>query len=101
MGDDFGMPQFSVDSERVMAANGTIQATIGRLKSEVDTLHTQLIALQDSWQGQASTSFQELVVRWRTTSDSVDAQLAELGSALAYAAQQYSEIEQANQRLFL
>ena len=95
------MPQFSVDSERVMAANGTIQATIGRLKSEVDTLHTQLIALQDSWQGQASTSFQELVVRWRTTSDSVDAQLAELGSALAYAAQQDSEIEQANQRLFL
>jgi hypothetical protein len=33
-----------------MAANGTIQATIGRLKSEVDTLHTQLIALHDSWQ---------------------------------------------------
>jgi WXG100 family type VII secretion target len=67
----------------------------------VDTLHAQLVALQDSWQGQASTSFQELVVRWRATSDSVDAQLAELGSALAYAAQQYSEIEQANQRLFL
>lgn len=95
------MPQFSVDSERVLAANTTIQSTITRLQSEVETLHAQLIALQDSWQGQAATSFQELVIRWRTTSDAVDAQLGELGAALAFAATQYAEIESANQRLFL
>lgn len=95
------MPQFSVDSERVLAANTMIQSTIVRLQQEVETLHSQLIALQDSWQGQAATSFQELVIRWRTTSDAVDAQLGELGAALAFAATQYAEIESANQRLFL
>lgn len=95
------MPQFSVDSERVLAANTMIQSTIVRLQQEVETLHSQLIALQDSWQGQAATSFQELVIRWRTTSDAVDAQLGELGAALAFAATQYAEIESSNQRLFL
>lgn len=95
------MPQFSVDSERVLAANATIQATISRLQTEVSSLQAQLNGLQDSWQGQAAMSFQELITRWKVTSDQVEAQLGQIGQALAYAAQQYSEIEFANQRLFL
>lgn len=95
------MPQFSVDSERVLAANSTIQATISRLQSEVSNLQSQLMGLQDSWQGQAAMSFQELIQRWKTTSDQVEAQLSQIGQALAYAAQQYSDIEYANQRLFI
>jgi len=95
------MSHFTVDSEQVLAANGTIHATIGRLQTEINALHGQLQGLQSSWQGVASNSFQELVVRWRTTQSSVEAQLAEIGSALAMAAQQYAEIEQANLRLFL
>lgn len=95
------MTQFSVDSERVLAANSTIQATISRLQSEVSSLQAQLTSLQDSWQGQAAMSFQELILRWRGTSDQVEAQLGQIGQALAYAAQQYAEIEHANQRLFL
>lgn len=95
------MAQFMVDSEAVQLANVNIQGTIGRLQQEVSTLHTQLQGLQGSWQGAAAASFQDVLTRWRLTSDSVEAQLAEIGAALGHAAQQYAEIEAANQRLFL
>jgi hypothetical protein len=80
------MAQFQVDSEQVLAATGTINATISRLQSEVQSLHTQLQSLQGSWRGAAGA---------------VDAQLAEIGVALSLAASQYRDIEYANQRLFL
>lgn len=95
------MAHLIVDSERIHAANGSIQSTISRLQQEIGTLHSQLTGLSDSWQGIASTSFQDLLVRWRASSDAVEASLGQIGQTLAIAAQQYSEIEQANQRLFL
>lgn len=95
------MTRFLVDSEQVLAANGMIQNTIQKLQTDVDTLHGQLNNLQHSWQGQAANSFQELTNRWRTTATMVENQLGELGSALAFAANQYREIEEANQRLFM
>ena len=96
-----GMTHFSVDSEQVLAANTTIQATISRLQTEVDNLHANLQGLQGSWQGVAANSFQELVGRWRVTATTVQQQLGEVSTALAFAAKQYAEIEQANVRLFL
>lgn len=95
------MTQFSVDSEQVMAATGSINSTISRIQSEVQSLHTQLQSLQGSWRGAAAESFQALANRWRTTAGAVDTQLAEIGHALSLAATQYREIELANQRLFL
>ncbi len=95
------MTYFSVDSDQVLAANLSIQNTISRLSQEADSLLAQLQNLQGTWSGVAANSFQELVVRWRATAATVDAQLGELGTALAVAANQYAEIEQTNQRLFL
>jgi WXG100 family type VII secretion target len=95
------MTQFQVDSEQVLAATGQINSTISRLQSEVHSLHGQLQSLQGSWRGAAAESFQALANRWITTAGAVDAQLAEIGVALALAASQYRDIEYANQRLFL
>ncbi|MEY4743043.1 MAG: hypothetical protein RIR34_382 [Actinomycetota bacterium] len=95
------MTRFLVDSEEVLAANNVVQSTIQKLQTDVDTLHTQLNSLQSSWQGQAANSFQDLAGRWRTTAGLVQQQLAEIGQALTIAAQQYSDIEATNQRLFL
>jgi WXG100 family type VII secretion target len=95
------MTFFTVDSERIHAANSTIQATIQRLQSEVTNLHGQLGGLQESWQGVAANSFQELIFRWRISADALEQNLAQIGQALSMAASQYQEIEQANQRLFL
>lgn len=94
------MPFFSVDSEQVLTANNHIQSTIGRLQQEISTLHVQLSALDGSWQGSAASSFQELVMRWKTSADALEQNLGSIGQALAIAAQQYSDIEAANQRLF-
>jgi WXG100 family type VII secretion target len=95
------MPYFSVDSEQVLAANSHIQSTIGRLQQEISTLHGQLSTLESSWQGAAASSFHELMLRWRLSADSVEQSLGQIGHALSLAAQQYSDIEASNQRLFL
>jgi len=95
------MTIFRVDSEQVLAANHTIQATISKLQSEVELLHSQLQSLEGSWQGAAATSFQDLVRRWKLTANGVDQQLGEIGRALTHAATQYQEIEAANLKLFL
>ena len=94
------MAQFQVDSEQISAANLNIQNTITKLQTEVDALHAQLTSLQTSWTGMASSGFQDMLGRWRATAGAVDAQLNEIGAALATAARQYSEIETANLRLF-
>jgi WXG100 family type VII secretion target len=95
------MTQIQVDSEQVLAANSQIQATISKVQTEVDGLHSQLLRLEEVWRGSAASSFQELVARWKLTATTVDTQLGELGNALRVAASQYSEIEAANQRLFM
>jgi WXG100 family type VII secretion target len=95
------MTFFTVDSERIHAANSSIQATIQRLQTEVTSLHGQLGSLEDSWQGAAASSFQELMLKWRTSADALEQSLGQIGQTLSMAATQYQEIEQANQRLFL
>lgn len=95
------MTRILVDSEQVLATNTVVQATIEKLQTDVNTLHSQLVNLQSSWQGQAANSFQELASKWRTTAGLVQQQLGDIGQALALAARQYSEIEAVNQRLFL
>jgi WXG100 family type VII secretion target len=94
------MTQFQVDSELVLVANSQVQATIGKLQNEIETLHSQLTSLQDSWRGVAAESFQQLALRWRTTATAVEHQLAEIGVALSTAATHYAEAEIANARLF-
>jgi WXG100 family type VII secretion target len=95
------MTHFSVDSDLVLAATANIQTTISRLGQEADSLMSQLQALQGTWSGLASNSFQDLAIRWRVTAETVDLQLAELANGLSLAAAAYSEIEFSNQRLFL
>ena len=56
--------------------------------------------LQNSWRGQASTSFQGVVADWRGTQDRVRQSLQDIGTALSSAGQQYSEVEQRAARMF-
>jgi WXG100 family type VII secretion target len=95
------MTHFTVDSDQVLVANSAVQNSIQILNQEATALLGQLNALQSSWTGLAANSFQELASRWRVTASQVENQLSDIGQALAMAASQYSEIELANQRLFL
>ncbi len=71
-----------------------------RLSGESSALLGQLVNLQSSWTGAASTAFQSVVSEWRATQQRVEENLGSIGRALTAAAQQYSEAESTNARLF-
>ena len=95
------MTRYQVDSEAVLAATGAVRATIGRLQSEVGSLHGQLVQLQSSWTGEAATAFSGVVTEWKATQQRVEENLAAINQGLTRAGQQYAEIEAANARLFV
>jgi WXG100 family type VII secretion target len=94
------MTRYSVDSDAVLAATTAVQASIGRIQSEVASLRGRLGDLQSSWGGQASIAFQSVVTDWTATQQRVEESLAAISGALGHAGRQYAEIEEANARLF-
>lgn len=94
------MTSYRVDSDAVMGTTAGMRASMARIQAEIAGLHSQLINLESSWSGPAATAFQAVVADWRATEQRVDESLTSLNQALAAAAQQYADIEQANARLF-
>jgi WXG100 family type VII secretion target len=95
------MTRYQVDSEAVFTTTGAVRSSMGRIESEVSGLLSQLVNLQASWSGQASTAFQAVVTEWRATQQHVAEAMASINLALGQAGQQYADIEQSNARLFL
>ncbi|TQL47053.1 WXG100 family type VII secretion target [Homoserinimonas aerilata] len=94
------MTQYRVDSEAVIAAEGAVRASAGRIQAEVNGMLGQLLNLQGSWSGPAAAAFQSVVNDWRATQQRVDESITGIGQALGRAGQQYAEAEQANASLF-
>jgi early secretory antigenic target protein ESAT-6 len=94
------MTRFQVDSEAVIGATASVQATMERIQGEAGSLLSQLVGLEGSWSGAAATAFQSIVVDWRSTQQRLDSSLGNIGHALGVAGQQYAEAETANLRLF-
>ena len=95
------MTKYSVDSDAVLAATTSVQASIGRIQSEVAGLRGRLGDLQSSWGGQASIAFQSVVTDWTATQQRVEESLAAISGALGQAGRQYAETEESNSRLFM
>lgn len=95
------MTRYSVDSDAVLAATTAVQASIGRIQSEVAGLRGRLGDLQSSWGGQAASAFQTVVTDWTATQQRVEESLTAISTALGHAGRQYAEIEEQNARLFL
>ncbi len=94
------MSRFQVDSAEVARASAAVQASATSLAAEVDAMMRHLVQLQGSWQGQAATSFADVVGQWRGTQERVRACLEEIQQALAAAGRQYEEVELATARMF-
>ncbi len=94
------MSRFEVDSAQVAQASAGIQSSSGQIQTEVDAMMRMLLALQSSWQGQAASSFQQVVADWRGVQERVRASLEEIQRALALAGRQYEEVEAAAARMF-
>ncbi|MFM6974807.1 MAG: WXG100 family type VII secretion target [Agromyces sp.] len=91
---------FQVDAEQVLNTANSAMATAGRISSDTAGLLGQLTGLQSSWSGSAAVAFQETLNQWRATQQVVEQSLASIQRALAAAASQYVDVEQANVRLF-
>jgi len=94
------MTQYQVDSDAVFATSGAARGSISRIQAEVEALHSQLVALQSSWTGQAASAFQLVVDDWRATQVRVEESLSSINTALGQAGQQYADIEATNALLF-
>lgn len=85
----------------MFVAASAVRSAIGRIQSEVAGLHGQLVNLQGTWTGQASSAFGGVISEWRMTQQRVEENLAAINQALGHAGQQYADIEATNARLFL
>ena len=94
------MPTFRVDSEQINATASNVRAASARVTTEVQSMHAAIQALQESWQGGASSAFQGIAQNWHATQLRVEESLSQINQALQLAGQQYTDVESANMRMF-
>lgn len=95
------MPQFNVNSDELASKSQAVRGSIDQLRAEVDRMQRNLLDLQTSWTGSAANNFQTLITDWRSTQLRVEAALESINTALATAATQYAQAEEANTRMFM
>lgn len=95
------MSAFHVDAEAVLQTATAASATASRISADTAGLLSQLSGLQATWTGAAAIAFQDTLSQWRATQQLVETSLAGIQQALAAAATQYVEVEQANLRMFM
>lgn len=94
------MALVQIDTDDLLAKSSAVEGSIGRLQSEVNTMEAHLRQLQDTWRGQASNNFQEVLTQWRATQARVEESLTSIRHAMSHAADQYLQTETANASMF-
>lgn len=89
------MTAYAVDAEEISTASAQACATAATIRTEVDTLMTQLLGLQDSWTGGAQINFETTISQWEA--DTLD----QISSQLQDAATTYSDAETHSMGLFV
>ncbi len=94
------MAFLQIDTADLMAKSQTVEATLGRIQNDVNSMETQLRQLQESWKGAAGGAFQEVLTQWRATQAQVEQSLLSVRQAMAQASSQYEETENAATAMF-
>jgi 6 kDa early secretory antigenic target len=94
------MSRYEVDSAQVAQAGVAVQASAQQISTQVDSMMRHLLDLQNSWRGQAASSFQHVITDWRATQERVKLSLDEIQHALTLASQQYAQAEDSAARMF-
>ncbi|QBF47171.1 WXG100 family type VII secretion target [Janibacter limosus] len=87
------MATFTVDTAQVASSATDVSRISEDVETTVASMMSRLISLQNDWQGDASTSFQDLINDWRVTQRTVKESLDEIGRALSDASQTYDTSE--------
>ncbi|GAA1808783.1 WXG100 family type VII secretion target [Nesterenkonia flava] len=94
------MAIFQIDTADLLAKSQSVEATLGRLQSDVNLMESQLRQLQGTWKGSAALAFQDVLTQWRATQAQVEQSLANVRQAMTVASTQYEDTELANTRMF-
>ena len=94
------MTAYAVDAEQVSAASAQACTTASTIRTEVDTLMAQLLALQDSWNGGAQANFQATITQWQSVQAQTHDALDSISTQLQAAASTYTEAEAHSTSLF-
>ena len=94
------MTAYAVDAEQVSAASAQACATASTIRSEVDTLMSQLLTLQDSWTGGAQANFQATITQWQGIQAQTHDALDSISTQLQSAASTYADAEAHSSALF-
>lgn len=94
------MTAFAVDAAEISTASARACATAATIRTEVDSLMTQLLALQDSWTGGAQVNFQETITQWEAIQTQTHDSLDTISTQLEFAASTYSDAEAHTTALF-
>ncbi|WP_146340809.1 MULTISPECIES: WXG100 family type VII secretion target [Nesterenkonia] len=94
------MAVFQIDTSDLLAKSQNVEATLGRIQSDVNMMEGQLRQLQETWKGSAAVAFQDVLTQWRSTQAQVEQSLASVRQAMASASSHYEETESANTRIF-
>ena len=94
------MTAYAVDAEQVSAASTQACATASTIRTEVDTLMSQLLALQDSWTGGAQANFQATITQWQGIQAQTHDALDSISTQLQAAATTYADAEAHSSALF-
>ena len=94
------MAILQIDTADLMAKSQSVESTLTRIQTDVNSMEAQLRQLQESWKGSASTAFQEVLTQWRGTQQQVRASLDSIGQVLGAAGSQYAEAEANATRMF-
>lgn len=94
------MSAYQVDSEQIALAATNAAQTGEAVRSAVASMVAQLQALESTWVGAASASFQELLTRWHATQLQVEDSLNAVSAALGQASSTYAEAEGAAAAMF-
>ncbi len=87
------MSVYQVDSDQLAGASAGVAASAEAIRSSVTGMMAELHALEGSWVGGASASFQALISRWHATQAQVEDSLDAISAALSQASQAYLEAE--------
>lgn len=94
------MATFMVDSESISVAAGRVGASSAAIRTEVSALMSELLALNSTWSGAASTQFAECVSQWRNVQAQVELALESIGAQLNTASAVYADAEAQSAALF-
>ncbi len=89
-------PEIKVTFSALSTAQTDVAATAGRIRTQLEDLKKFLAPMVSTWSGQAAEDYQATQRKWDTSANDLAQVLAQIGTALGAAHDNYRQTEQAN-----